>query len=196
MADTLQELFEHELRDIYDAEHKLARALDTMAKKTPNESISQAFEDHRETTKDQIKRLETVFDQVDKKPRREPCKGINGLIEEFSEFVSEEEPSEPVMNAFAIGAALKVEHYEIVAYQSLIRLAGRLQLTEAVDLLSTSLIEEQQTAQTLETMAEQLAGPLARSARERDEPVVLADVTEGEVVLDEREAVARSEPLL
>ena len=186
MADTLQELFDHELRDIYDAEHKLARALDTMAKKTPSESISQVFKDHRETTKDQIKRLETVFDQVDKKPRREPCKGINGLIEEFSEFVSEEEPSEPVMNAFAIGAALKVEHYEIVAYESLLRIARAIGLEEAVGPLQANLMEERNTASELEALADDLTAPLP------GEDVFPDEAMEETIVLPESEEVTGS----
>ncbi len=157
MLDTLRQLFEHELRDLYDAENKLVRALDTMAKKVADETLSQAFKEHRQTTQEQAKRLEKVFRLVDKKPRREPCRGINGLIEEFSKFVSQEDPSQEVLSAFAIGAALKVEHYEIVAYQSLLRLAGRLGLTEAMGHLEQNLAEEQDTARRLDEMADQVA---------------------------------------
>ena len=160
MADTLQELFEHELRDIYDAEHKLVRALDTMAKKTPDETISEGFRRHRATTKEQIKRIETVFEQIDKKPRRESCKGINGLLKEFSEFVSEEEPAEDVLNTFAIGAALKVEHYEIVAYESLLRLARATGLEEAIDPLQANLMEERNAASELDALADDLTASL------------------------------------
>jgi ferritin-like metal-binding protein YciE len=158
--DTPIELFEHELRDIYDAENKLKRALERMAKKAPDQQLSQGFEQHRRETQDQLQRLEEIFQLLGRKPRREPCAGINGLIEEFSEFVKEEEPSEEVLNLFIIGAALKVEHYEIVAYQSLMRLAGRAGLTEAVDLLAQNLLEEQQTAERLERLADLLGGPL------------------------------------
>jgi ferritin-like metal-binding protein YciE len=158
--DTPIELFEHELRDIYDAENKLKRALERMAKKAPDQQLSQGFEQHRRETQDQLQRLEEIFQLLGRKPRREPCAGINGLIEEFSEFVKEEDPSEEVLNLFIIGAALKVEHYEIVAYQSLMRLAGRAGLTEAVDLLAQNLLEEQQTAERLERLADLLGGPL------------------------------------
>jgi ferritin-like metal-binding protein YciE len=192
--DTRQELFEHELRDLYDAEKKLDRALETMAKKVPDPTLSQSFTNHRKTTKEHARRLERVFALVDKKPRREPCRGINGLINEFTEFVKKEEPTDDILNAYTPGAALKVEHYEIVAYQSLIRLAGQLQLSEAIDLLAQSLTDEQQTAQALETMAEQFSGPMAQSAG-RDEPLVVRDVVEGEVVLPESDPVAASDPL-
>ena len=162
--DTPIELFEHELRDIYDAENKLKRALERMAKKAPDQQLSQGFEQHRRETQDQLQRLEEIFQLLGRKPRREPCAGIIGLIEEFSEFVKEEDPSEEVLNLFIIGAALKVEHYEIVAYQSLMRLAGRAGLTEAVDLLAQNLSEEQQTADRLERLADLLGGPLPAAA--------------------------------
>ena len=154
--DTGRELFEHELRDIYDAEHKMLRSLETMANKVASPDLSQAFELHRKTTETQIQRLEKVFELVDRAPRREPCEGINGLIEEFSEFVKEENPAEPVLNVFASAAATKVEHYEICAYKSLIRLADQMGLSEAARLMQETLREEEETAQELETLSEKL----------------------------------------
>ena len=154
--DTGKELFEHELRDVYDAEHKMVRSLESMADKVANAELAQAFRTHRETTERQIQRLEKVFELVDRAPRREPCEGINGLIEEFSEFAKEENPAEPVLNLFASAAALNVEHYEICAYKSLIVLADQMGLSEAAQLLNETLREEQETAQELETMAEKL----------------------------------------
>jgi ferritin-like metal-binding protein YciE len=146
------------LRDIYDAEHKLVRALESMAKKTPDESLAQGFREHRDVTKEQIKCLERVFKLLDKKPRRESCRGINGLIAEFTKFVKEEEPAEEVLNTLAMGAALKVENYEIVAYESLLRLANAKGLREAIDLLRADLVEERSTAERLETFADELSG--------------------------------------
>ena len=195
MLDTRQELFEHELRDLYDAEKKLDRALETMSKKVSDRTLSKSFTNHRITTKEQVKRLEQIFKSLDRKPRREPCRGINGLVNEFTEFVKKEEPSEEILDAFATGAALKVEQYEIVAYRSIIRLAGQLGATEAIDLLTRSLAEEEKTAQALEAMADQLAGPLTLASQNED-PVVVRDVIAREVVLPEAEdSVARSEPL-
>ena len=161
--DSGRELFIHELRDIYDAENKLINALETMADKVSNEQLSKSFIEHRDITQKQIERLEKIFPMVDRKPTREPCKGINGLIEEFQSFVKEEEPSDAILNVFACGAAAKVEHYEISSYTSLIQLADQLGLTEAAQLLNQSLKEEQETAQEVETMGEKLGQELPAS---------------------------------
>ncbi len=188
MLDTLQELFEHELRDMYDAEHKLVRALRTMAKKVPDKALSENLEDHRSITQRQVKRLEEVFRAVDKKPRREPCRGINGLIDEFTKFVNQEESSEEILNTFAVGASLKVEQYEIVAYQTLLRLAGQLELPEALALLEENLSEEIEAARQLESLADQLAGPLTSLSNVSREPVILPEVTEQIVLGEESDA--------
>ena len=155
-----RDLFIHELRDIYDAEMKLVNALETMADKVSDERLSKSFLEHRDVTQQQIERLEKIFPMVDRKPTREPCKGINGLIEEFQSFVSEEKPSDAVLNVFATSAAAKVEHYEISSYTSMIKLADQLGLTEAGQLLAKSLKEEQETAQEVETMGEKLGQEL------------------------------------
>ena len=158
MADNARELFEHELRDIYDVENKLINALESMAKKVTEPALQTAFAEHREVTKNQAKRLEEVFALLDRAPRREPCQGINGLIQEFQEFVKEENPSPEVLNLFASSAAEKVEHYEICSYKGLINLAENLQMSEAVTLLQQSLAEEEQTAVQMEEMSKKL-GP-------------------------------------
>ena len=155
-----KDLFIHELQDIYDAENKLVNALEDMAKKVENPELRKSFEEHRTVTQKQVDRLEKIFPMVDRKPSREPCKGINGLIEEFKSFVKEEEPEPAVLNVFATGAALKVEHYEIVSYQSLIKLADQLGLADAAQLFQQSLSEEQETAQELDTMSQKLGQEL------------------------------------
>jgi ferritin-like metal-binding protein YciE len=182
MADTLDELFEHELRDLYDAEHKLVRALESMSKKTPDDMLAQGFRQHRDITKEQIKRLERVFEVLGKKPRREPCKGINGLVDEFTKFVKEEEPSDEVLNTFALGAGLKVEHYEIVAYESLLRIAGSIGLDDAIEPLQRNLIEERNTANELEALSDEMTGTLPGQeedlgvvARTSDEALILPE---------------------
>jgi ferritin-like metal-binding protein YciE len=188
MADTLQELFEHELRDIYDAEHKLVRALESMAKKTPDESLAQGFREHRDATKDQIKRLEQVFKLLDKKPRRESCRGINGLISEFSKFVKDEEPSDEVLSTFAIEAALKIENYEIVAYESLLRLTKSIELGDAVDALRRNLLEERHTAEQLEAFAGELPGPVPGE----EDLAVVSDASAETITLPEGQQVISS----
>lgn len=161
--DNARELFEHELRDVYDAENKMLNSLETMAKKVAHPELARSFEQHRQTTQTQVERLEQVFKLIDRAPRREACEGINGLIKEFSEFVKEESPSEEVLNVFATSAALKVEHYEVVSYKSLIKLADLLGLSEAATLFEQTLREEQETAQELETMSEKLGQELSTS---------------------------------
>lgn len=154
--DSGRELFEHELRDVYDAEHKLVNALESMANKVPDPQLSTSFAEHRRATQGQVQRLEQVFRIIDRAPRREPCKGINGLIEEFSHFLQEENPADPILNVFATGAAIKVENYEISAYKSLIKLADQLGLSEAAELFEQTLREEQETRDDLEQMSDKL----------------------------------------
>lgn len=153
MPEHARELFEHELRDIFDAENKLIDALEQMSKNAADEQLSRAFSEHREVTQQQAQRLEQVFGLIDRSPRREPCAGINGLIEEYTKF-KKENPSPEVLDVFSTGAALKVENYEIAAYTSLIKLAQQLGLGEAVSLFQETLREEQETAQEVEQLAE------------------------------------------
>jgi ferritin-like metal-binding protein YciE len=150
------ELFEHELKDIYDAENKLSRELQSMAKKVSDEQLAEGFLEHKQQTDGQIKRLDDVFGLLDKKPSRETCHGINGLIKEFKSFVDEEKPSPELLDVFATGASLKVEHYEMAAYKSLIKLARQAGLSDAVSLLEENLSEEEETARKLETLSEEL----------------------------------------
>ncbi len=161
MTSTARELFEHELRDIYDAENKLVNALENMANKVEDDKLSQAFSEHKEVTQKQAERLEQVFKLIDRAPRREPCHGINGLIEEFTEFVKEEDPEPAVLNVFATAAALKVEHYEIATYRSLIALVRQQGLEEAVSLFQETLAEEEDTAREVEQMGQLLGEQLS-----------------------------------
>jgi ferritin-like metal-binding protein YciE len=156
--DNAQDLFEHELRDIYDAEHKLVRATATMADKATDKELSKVFAEHSKATEGQVKRLEKVFEAIDRAPRREACDGINGLIEEFTGFVKKENPKPEALDFFAIGAATKVEHYEIEAYKSLIALGGKLGID--CTLLTENLAEEEQAASELEALAPKAAGRL------------------------------------
>jgi ferritin-like metal-binding protein YciE len=158
--DTGQELFEHELRDIFDAENKLVNALEKMAKNATDGQLKQAFTEHKGVTQTQIERLERVFKIIDRAPRREACPGINGLIEEYQKFHKDEEPSPEVSDVFSAASAVKVESYEISAYQSLIKLATQLGLTEAVPLFEESLREEQETRSEAEQMSEILGKKL------------------------------------
>jgi ferritin-like metal-binding protein YciE len=154
--DTAKDLFEHELRDVYDAEHKQVKALESMAGKVTNEELVKGFKQHQQETEGQIQRLEKVFELVDRAPRREACEGINGLISEFTGFVKDESPAEPVLNVFAAASAIKAEYYEINSYKSLIKLADLIGINGASELLEQNLREEIQTAELLETMSDKL----------------------------------------
>lgn len=155
-----RELFEHELRDAYDAEHRNVEALEEMSSKVTNRDLSKAFDLHREQTRRQIDRLEKAFRSIGATPQREECAGAKGLIEEFREFVKSERPSEDVLNYFAATAAKKVEHYEIVAYESLMQLASALNVREASTALRENLAEEIATADELQTVSEKLVADL------------------------------------
>lgn len=148
--DNLNELFEHELKDIYDAEKRLVKVLEKQASEVADEEVSAAFEEHREQTVGQVERLERVFDIIGVKPETETCHGMVGLLREREEFIKED-PSTAVLHVFTLGAAAKVELYEISAYESLIRLAEQLDLDEEVtELLLESLEEEEETLERIE----------------------------------------------
>ena len=156
MAETPQELFEHDVQDLYDAEQKLVRALERMAKKASDRELAKGFAAHAKTTRRQARRLEQVFGTLGRRPKRHTCAGINGLIEEYATFVRDEKPSAEVLDVFSVAAALKVEHYEIVAYRDLAKLAQQLGNETAASLLQETLKEEEATAQLLEGLSERL----------------------------------------
>ena len=151
--ETIQELFEHNLEDIYHAEHQLLDALDELEEHTDYDEIAQAFSEHREETHGHIDRLEEVFEMFGEPPEKEECEGIEGLIEEHEEFTSMD-PSQEVMDYHNMAAAEKTEHYEIAAYGNLIPLADQLGMDEAADLLEQNLREEQDALDELKELTE------------------------------------------
>jgi ferritin-like metal-binding protein YciE len=157
---TARELLVHELKDAYDFENRLVEALQMMEKAVTDPTLAQAFESHREQTERQLERLVRVFATVGMGPEREDCEGIEGLIEEFEEF-ADEKPSDALMNVFAANAARKVEHYEIVSYESLIDLVTQLGIEDALPPLREILAEERATAKQLEEMSGKLLAELA-----------------------------------
>jgi ferritin-like metal-binding protein YciE len=161
MEERTLRLFEHGIRDMYDAEHKLVGVLERQARDTTDETLRDGFRRHRKVTQQQISRLEEIFQILERSARREPCEGINGLIEEYSKFVRDENPDPQTLDVFSAGAARKVELYEIAAYSTLIDLAQVLNLREAVDLLEESRREEVETAGELEAISKKLSTQLA-----------------------------------
>jgi ferritin-like metal-binding protein YciE len=145
----LRETFIEELKDLYDAEKQITKALPRMAKAAENEELKEAFETHLEETQSQIERLEKVFKVFGETPKGKKCKGMEGLIAEAKELIDEEEG-----DAALICAAQKVEHYEIAAYGSLAAWAELLEEQEAVELLEETLSEEEQADEKLTEVAE------------------------------------------
>lgn len=149
---TITDLFIQSLRDIYDAERQLTKALPKLAKAASAEALKQAFTAHLEQTKGQIARLEQVFEMLDMRTRGKPCEAMKGLIEESREEI-EEIATPEVLDAALVVGAQKVEHYEIAAYGSLIAFAQTLGLKDAVKLLTETLTEEKETDKKLYALA-------------------------------------------
>jgi ferritin-like metal-binding protein YciE len=157
--DTVHDLFIHELRDLYDAERQVSKALPKMAKGASTPELKTAFESHLEETREHIARLEKVFEIADERVRGKKCEGMAGLIEEGKSML-EEDGADAVRDAALIGAAQKVEHYEIAAYGTLIALARQAGMTKAVSVLEKTLSEEKATDEKLTAIAE---GPVAEA---------------------------------
>ena len=149
---SLKELFVHELKDLYDAEHQLAEALPAMAKAASTSELSTAFKDHLKLTRTHIDRLEQVFQAVDQKPARETCAGMKGLVKEGQKVI-EEDMSDTVRDAALIAAAQRVEHYEMAGYGTLRTYAHLLGESDAAMLLQQTLDEEEMTDKHLSQLA-------------------------------------------
>ena len=153
-ATTLDELFEHELEDIYFAEHELLDALEELAGQVSDDDVRTALEEHREETEGHVDRLEEIFDMIGEPPEEEECEGIQGLLTEQEEF-AEGDPDRNVLDLFNLASAQKTEHYEIAAYGNLTLLASQLGLDEAADLLEENLREEEDALDTLSQLTEE-----------------------------------------
>lgn len=150
---TLRDLFEDELRDIYDAEKQIVKALPKMIKSSTSQELGSALETHLEETRGQVERLEQVFEALDLRPRGKHCDGMAGILEEGKSLM-EEDGDEAVLDAGYIAAAQRVEHYEITAYGSLMAWAKALGLKDALSLLKQNLEEEKAADQKLSALAE------------------------------------------
>jgi ferritin-like metal-binding protein YciE len=148
---TLQDLFEHEIADLYDAETQLVTTLPKLAQAASNDELRGAFEHHLEETREHVRRLEEIRGQIGSSTS-EQCDGMRGLIKEGDEIVSGEgDPN--VKDAALISAAQRVEHYEIAAYGTARTLAGELDLDDAKDLLDQTLDEESNADKLLTKIA-------------------------------------------
>ena len=152
-AETLHDAFLDELRDSYDAEKQLTKALPKLAKAASNPKLRQAFESHLEETRGQIERLEQVFEGLDEKVRGKHCDGIAGIIEE-GKSIMEEDFDETTMDACLIAAGQRAEHYEMAAYGTLVAWAQAMGHGEAAKLLQQTLDEEKAADKKLSGLAE------------------------------------------
>jgi len=152
-AGTLHDAFIDELRDTYDAERQLTKALAKLAKAASSPKLRSAFEAHLEETKEQVERLEEVFNSLDEKVRGKHCDGIAGIIEE-GKSIMEEDFDDTTMDACLIAAGQRAEHYEMAAYGTLVAWARAMGHTEAADLLQQTLDEEKAADQKLSSIAE------------------------------------------
>jgi ferritin-like metal-binding protein YciE len=191
---TLDALFEHELKDIYDAEKRLTKALPKMAKGTEDEELRSLFEEHLQVTNQQIQRLEQIFELLEIKPKAKSCAGMKGLIEEGEEILGEK--IEGDLGALAIaGAARKVENYEITAYRSLQSMAELIGDQEVQDLIDETLREEEDAEQRLSAICDQLLQNTAGEDEEEDEEMIDDDDDDDMLMEDEEEEVTADEPV-
>jgi ferritin-like metal-binding protein YciE len=175
MADTetLHDAFIEELRDTYDAEKQLTKALPKLAKASSSPKLRQAFERHLDETQEQISRLEQVFESLDEKARGKHCEGIAGIIEE-GKSIMEQDFDEMTMDACLIAAGQRAEHYEMAAYGTLVAWAEAMGHTEAARLLQQTLDEEKAADEKLSGLAEsginQGAAEAAHPEEDAEEP--------------------------
>ena len=150
---TLEDLYIDMLKDLYNAEKQLVKALPKMAKNSQNSELQRAFQDHLKQTEGHVERIERIFSELDGSPRGKKCVGMEGLIAEGSELLKEDvEPD--VLDAGLIAAAQKVEHYEIASYGTVRTWAHRLGYDNAASLLQQTLDEEGEANKKLTQIAE------------------------------------------
>mgnify|MGYP001774014755 CR=1 FL=1 len=160
---SMQDLAIHKLQDLYDAENQIVKALPEMIDAVSNQQLKQGLQAHLDQTKQQVQRLEQIFQQLGEKPGGEKCKGMEGLIKEGQKIIKEGgEPA--VLDAAIIGAAQAVEHYEIAGYGTARTIAQSLGMNEAAQLLEQTLNEEKQTDEQLTQIAEQNVNQQAKQA--------------------------------
>jgi ferritin-like metal-binding protein YciE len=166
--NTLDELLVDELRDLLDAEKQLVKALPRMAKAASSQELKSAFQEHLEQTKGQVARLEQVFELIGQKARGKPCKAMQGLVAEGQETMQEEGADE-ILDLALIGAAQRVEHYEMAAYGTARAIAKALGNQEAVQLLQATLQEEELTDKKLTQVAKLIYKQAQQLGQEEEE---------------------------
>jgi ferritin-like metal-binding protein YciE len=180
---SLESVLVEELKDLYNAENQLVKALPKMAKGASNPELKNLITEHLEETKGQVERLKQIFEQLGKRPSGKLCKGMEGLIEEGKEQLESDEEG-AVKDVCIAGAALRVEHYEIAGYTAAIAIAKTLGEDEIVELLTETLNEEEEAGRKVLEQAQ----PLLEEASSEGEDEEGEDMEDSE---EEEEAPAR-----
>jgi len=162
--NSLRDLYIAELKDLYDAENRIIKALPKMAEASSSQDLRNAFEHHLKQTRIQAQRLEQIFEKLDQSPKGEKCKGMVGIIDEGEDLMDEDAPP-AVRDAALIAAAQRVEHYEIAAYGTCRTYARRLGYEDQARLLNETLQEEGEADKKLTTLAESYINEDAKAAR-------------------------------
>jgi len=165
----LRDLYIDELKDLYNAENQLVKALPKMAKAASSDELKQGFEDHLQQTRGHVQRLEQIFKSLDESPKGKKCAGMEGLVKEGSEVMGEDFAG-ALMDAALIGAAQRVEHYEIAAYGTASEFAKLLGESEHVTLLEETLQEEKETDEKLTSLAKEINPQANEGAQESEGP--------------------------
>lgn len=166
--NTLQDLYVEELRDIYNAENQLVKALPKVAQAANSDELRSAVEDHLDQTREHIERLDQIFESLGESSKGKKCKAMEGLIEECNELL-DEDIADNVMDAALIGSAQRIEHYEISVYGTLATFAKLLGREDDADLLGQTLDEEKETDETLTDIAESTINVEASEGEEEEE---------------------------
>lgn len=164
---TLHDLLIAELKDLYDMEHQILKALPKMEKKATDETLKKGFHEHYAQTQMHVKRLEEAFKMLDEKPARKTCHGMKGLVKEGDEFLKMKSIDPAVRDAGLISAAQRVEHYEIAGYGCVIAFANLMGHYDVASLLEQTKNEEMATDQKLNVIAESSVNPAANKPDEK-----------------------------
>jgi len=171
-SNSLQDLYVEQLQDLYSAENQLIKVLPKMVEAATSDELRTAIEEHLEKTKQHAARLEKIFSRIGESAKGAKCKGMEGLLEEGSEVIEDDEMEEEVKDAAMIAAAQRVEHYEIAGYGCVRTYATLLGDREAAALLEQTLEEEKEADETLTEIAEQINVEAVGGAAEEEEEEV------------------------
>jgi ferritin-like metal-binding protein YciE len=158
-----QDLFVHELEDVYYAEQQLTKVLPKLAQEVSDSEFAEALEHHLDETKNHVVNLERVFQELGIPAKGEKCPGIDGIKEEHDTFLEENDPSDALLDLFVTGAATRTEHYEIAAYTGLVGMAESMGATKAAELLQKNLKQEEAALKKVETISKRLLKETAKS---------------------------------